>query len=150
MSGDRGSGFRAGAGRRTQRGYLDNQLPPVIIGALMTLIAAGAASPSGPASNLPGVAVYLLAVLGLACFSWGMYLNAESLKYPESPFNKHVSPWLIGVIAVAALGHSAWTTFEGRYAALSYVFAAALVATLGHTLRLANRRKGGKRKQGLP
>lgn len=121
---------------------MDNQLPPIIIGALLILPVAGNAPPAGALSDLPPPAVYVLVVLGLACFSWGMYLNAESLKYPESPFNKHTSPWLLAVIVIGCLGFSAWETFGGLYGELAYVFGAGIIAAVAATLRAVTRSTG--------
>lgn len=136
--------------RAAQRGYTDNKLPPVFIGVVLVI---GVVSyPSNEAQNagLPAVGVYLAVLLGLAAIAWGITLHIDSLKYPESPFNKHTSSWLIGFVLAAGLGHAAWTAYGGPHSELAYLLVGAIVIALLVMIFCVRRRGDRSEGGGLP
>ena len=136
--------------RSRQTGYMDNQMPPILIGILLVVPVVNYVATAGPMTGLSAAVVYLVVVLAFASFSWGIYLNIDSLRYPESPFNKHTSPVVIGVLVAGCLGYSAWTLRGGQLDGLVYLFAAGAVAAMAAMLYALKRQHGNGSRSGLP
>lgn len=136
--------------RSRQRGYMDNQLPPVVIGLVLVVGAVSYLSGTPGAGAVAAAGVYLVVALGLAAIAWGVYLNKESLKHPESPFNKHTSPWLIAAVVIGGLGHAAWTARSGPHPELSYLLGISMVLAVLVLIFSARQRGGREKKRGLP
>lgn len=129
---------------------MDNQMPPILIGIVLDVAVVNYVATAGQMTGLSEFGVYLVVLLAFACFSWGIYLNMESLRYPESPFNKHTSPVFVAVMVGGCLGYSAWTVRGATLDGLVYVFAAgALAAFAAMALTLRQKHRNGSR-SGLP
>ena len=103
-------------------GYIDAQLPAVIIAILLLIglvhLLTNPESTLGPSSLLPYVGLaFIFAVL-----IFGYYSNMSSLKCPESPFNKHVSPFFLGLVIIGGFIYAAWEVNKSPYHHLVYVF----------------------------
>lgn len=103
-------------------GYIDSQFPAVITAILLLIglvhLITHPESSLKSSSLLPYVG---LAVI-FAILTFGYYSNMSSLKCPESPFNKHVSPFFLGLVIIGGFIYAAWKVNKSPYQHLVYVF----------------------------
>ena len=113
-----------------QNGYMDAQLPPIIIGAILFVGLVHVINTPEDSSKYSPVLIYLGFLVPAALFVLGCYMNKESLECPESPFNKHVSPILIATIIIGSLGYGIWRIYSTPYKLLVFFFAAGIIASI--------------------
>lgn len=129
---------------RKQTGYMDMQVLPAMIGAVLLYATTG--MPGGPDfdldKDLVKLCVFLLLATAVLLYGFAMHLYA--LGYPESPFNKHSSPLFMTLLCAGALGFVAYRFYrvELVIGALVYGVLALLVVGLGVGLRVYRQEKG--------
>ena len=118
-----------------QSGYMDNQMMPIMIGAVLVFVIAGQIG--NP--DLPNpIAVYLFLGFATCAILFGYVMHLDSLSGAESPFNKHQSLLLMSALAIVPLALTSYRFVEaglllgaGLYALLTLVvLGGALFATL--------------------
>ncbi len=130
---------------------MDMQIPPVIFGVVL-LIGLAAATGNREYAELISIRVLItVLVLSFGSIGLGFYVNYDSLKAPESPFNKHVSPLLLGAVTAGALVFSMWRAHGSRYNFLVYIFAAGCAGVISAVIvlvRIQNRTLAEEEKPG--
>ena len=117
-----------------QTGYMDMQMTPALIGVILMLMFVGTIT--DPEFNLDkallGYSIYLF--LATAALLYGFAMHIDSLRYPESPFNKHTSPLLMTPLCAGPLAYAAYRFYKAGmlpgvivYAALSLLLIAASI-----------------------
>ncbi|MFC1523908.1 hypothetical protein ACFL6N_03875 [Thermodesulfobacteriota bacterium] len=65
-------------------------------------------------------------------------MNWDSVQYPESPFNRHVSPFLLGALVIGVLGYAAWKFYSTPLKVFTYLFIPAAIIVVGLSIYLEN------------
>ena len=111
-----------------QAGYMDMQMTPALIGVILMLMFVG--SITDPDFNLDqdllAYSIYLF--LATAALLYGFVMHIDSLRYPESPFNKHTSPLFMTLLCAGPLAYAAYRFY--RAAMLAGVIVYAVLALL--------------------
>lgn len=118
------------ANNRREEGYIDIQLPPVILGAIMLVATVHAIAASELQLTVSSVAPYLFTALSLLFFGFGIYVNLDSLGHEESPFNQHQSPLTILALVFGSLLYAIWRLYGTPFDLLFYILIAAVVAAI--------------------
>ena len=105
---------------------MDLQTPPVIMGVVLTvgLTHYLASTETVPLLSYLGVAVIF------AVFALGFYMNIDALKAPESPFNKHASPFFIAFWAIGSLAYGMWKLHNNQHTVFLYIFGVGIGITV--------------------
>lgn len=111
-------------------GYIDTQLTTVIVGILLLIGLVHMVTNPEFSINSPSLIIFPGIAVVLAIFAFGYYCNMSSLKCPESPFNKHVSPIFLALIIIGSLAYALWKVNKSPYHYLVFVFGAAIAATI--------------------
>ena len=111
---------------KNQKGYMDLQTPPIIIGLVLTV---GLTHFLASTEMVP-ILSYLGVVIIFAVFALGFYMNIDSLKCPESPFNKHTSPFFIAFLVIGSLAYGIWKLYKGPHAVFLYIFGIGICLTV--------------------
>ena len=111
-----------------EAGYIDIQLTPVVIGILLLVGLVHLVSNPEFSIKYPSLLLYPGVVVVLTILGFGYYSNMSSLKCPESPFNKHVSPLFIAGIIIGGLAYAMWKVNKSPYHNLMFLFGALIVA----------------------
>lgn len=117
-----------------QAGYLDMQLTPALVGMVLMLIFTSTIT--DPDFNLEkgllGYSIYLF--LATAALLYGFAMHIDSLRYPESPFNKHTSPLFMTLLCSIPLAYVAYRFYRSGmlpgvivYAALTLLVVVAAI-----------------------
>lgn len=93
---------------RSQKGYMDNQSMPVLIGALIMFILVGQINESSSLLQERVIAFYICLGLALLAMSFGLLMHIDAVSEAESPFNKHGSGFFIYLLCFGSLGHAAY------------------------------------------
>jgi hypothetical protein len=103
-------------------GYIDSQLPPVILGILLLVgLVHMITSPEFDTRSSIWMP-YLGVVIIYAILAFGYYSNMSSLECPESPFNKHQSPLFLGIIIIGGMAYAMRKVDGSAYQHLKYLF----------------------------
>ena len=121
-----------------ENGYIDIQLTLVIVGILLLVGLVHLITYPEYSLKHPSLILYPGVAAVFTIFAFGYYSNMSSLKYPESPFNKHVSPLFIAIQIIGALAYAIWKINKSPYHHLLFVFGAAIVAAIFISVYLEN------------
>lgn len=109
-----------------QKGYIDLQTPLIIIGVILIVGLVHYLAITETLSFLSYLAVAII----FAVFGFAFYVNIDSLKCPESPFNKHTSPYFIACCVIASLGYGIWKLYNGPHTVFIYIFCIGITITV--------------------
>ena len=121
---------------KNQKGYMDLQTPPIIIGVVLTVGLIHHLVKSETLSLLSYLAVAII----FAVFALGFYMNIDSLKCPESPFNKHTSPFFIAFLVIGSLAYGIWKLYKGPHAVFLYIFGIGMAITVVYLIYAKSQR----------
>ena len=124
------------AAARKKKGYIDNQLPPIIIGLLLMVGAVRYIMIPENLTEMSSLRGGLILLFSVPFFVFGFWSNWVSVTSPESPFNKHMSPFFLGGLVVGALGYGAWCFYSTHLKVLVYFFVPAAVFVAGLSIYL--------------
>lgn len=98
--------------RYKQAGYMDMQMMPALIGAVLMLVFAGAitAPEFNREADLLRFSIFLS--LATAVLLYGFTMHIYCLGYPESPFNKHTSPLFMTLLCTGPLAYAAYRFYQ--------------------------------------
>ncbi|MFC1886469.1 hypothetical protein ACFLZM_05375 [Thermodesulfobacteriota bacterium] len=111
-------------------GYIDTQLTPVFIGILLLIGLVHLVTNPEFSMKSPSLMIYPGVAVISAIFAFGYYSNMSSLECPESPFNKHMSPFFISVITIAGLAYAIWKVNKTPFHHLIFIFGALIAAAI--------------------
>ena len=117
-------------GFRREEGYINIQLPPVILGVIILLGIAHLLTNPDFSSSVPSYLPYLVVVFALSLFGLGIFLTMQTWKYPESPFNQHTSPLAMFGIIFSSLAYAMWQLSGPQYDTLFYVLGGGVIAAV--------------------
>ena len=115
-----------------QAGYMDAQLMPALIGAILLFVIVGQLNnPDFDINEKPYQFISVMAVATLALL-YGYIMHCMALGYPESPFNNHTSPVFMACLCAGACMLTSWQFVKVgiTWAGIIYAFIALVIMVI--------------------
>ena len=114
-----------------QAGYMDMQVTPAIIGAVLLFATVGIINDPGFDIGKDLLKIIVFLVLATGSLLYGFMMHLDALSCPESPFNKHSSPVFMTVLCAGMSAFSAYQFYSAgiRTGFILYALLALLIIT---------------------